>query len=76
MITPATLSPKEMSVARFSAKDDLLHPIAPDVPHGRESFAWAVPVPREGLLAFLYTARDADTGPVLADRRARGRHDR
>jgi hypothetical protein len=49
-------------VARFSAKDDLLHPIAPDVPHGRESFAWAVPVPEEGLLAFLYMSRDADTG--------------
>lgn len=47
---------------RFSAADDLLHPIAPDVPHGRESFAWAVPIPQEGLLAFLYMARDAATG--------------
>jgi hypothetical protein len=53
---------KETPVARFSAEDDLLHPISPDEPHGRESFAWAVPVPQEGLLAFLYTARDADTG--------------
>ena len=49
-------------MGRFSAKDDLMHPIAPDVPHGRESFAWAVPIPHEGLLAFLYMARDADTG--------------
>jgi hypothetical protein len=47
---------------RFAPEDDLLHDIAPDVPHGRESFAWAVPVPHEGLLAFLYTACDADTG--------------
>lgn len=49
-------------MARFSAKDDLLHPIAPDAPHGRESFAWAVPVPHENLLAFLYMSRDASTG--------------
>ena len=39
-----------------------MHPIAPEVPHGRESFAWAVPIPDEGLLAFLYLARDANTG--------------
>lgn len=47
---------------RFSAADDLIHPVAPDVPHGRESLAWAVPIPHEGLLAFLYMARDAATG--------------
>jgi hypothetical protein len=39
-----------------------MHPISPDVPSGRESFAWAVPIPHEDLLAFLYLARDAATG--------------
>lgn len=49
-------------MSRFSAEDDLLHHIAPDIPHGRESFAWAVPIPEHGLLAFLYMARDSASG--------------
>jgi hypothetical protein len=52
-----------MSVTtRFTAQDDLLHDVDPDLPHGRESFAWAVPLPQHGLQVFLYMGRDSATG--------------
>jgi hypothetical protein len=50
------------TTSRFSPADDLLHDVDPSTPHGRESFAWAIPIPDEGLGAFVYLGRDAATG--------------
>lgn len=51
-----------MSVAtRFTPADDLLHDID-GIPDGRESLAYVIPVPDEGLAVMVYAWRHADTG--------------
>lgn len=48
-------------MGRFSAADDLLHDVT-GRPHGRESLAFVMPLPHDGLASIVYMWVDADTG--------------